>query len=46
MTFFWQVLTLKHAGTELSRSNYVNIMIADALAPYIARSSAAMILTM
>ena len=34
------------AGTELSRFNYVNIMAADVLAPYVARTSAAMILTM
>ena len=36
----------KRAGTELSRFNKVNIMAADALAPYVARTSAAMILTM
>ena len=35
-----------HAGTELSQFNWVNIMAADALAPNIARTSAAMILTM
>ena len=34
------------AGTELTRFNYVNIMAADALAPYVARTSAAMILVM
>ena len=34
------------AGTELSRFNKVNIMAADALAPYVARTSEAMILTM
>ena len=34
------------AGTELTRFNYVNIMAADALAPYVARTSAAMILIM
>ena len=33
-------------GTELSQFNYVNIMAADAMAPYVARTSAAMILTM
>ena len=33
----------KHAGTELSRFNWDNIMAADALAPYVARTSAAMI---
>ena len=33
-------------GTKLSRFNYVNIMAADAMAPYVARTSAAMILTM
>ena len=33
------------AGTELSRFSLVNIMAADALAPYVARTSAAMILT-
>ena len=31
------------AGTELSRFNWVNIMAADALAPYVARTSAATI---
>ena len=36
----------QRAGTELSRFNYVNIMAADALAPYVARTSAAIILTM
>ena len=35
-----------HAGTELIQFNIVNTMVVDALAPYIARSSAAMILTM
>ena len=39
-------LTLNVRGTELSRFNYVNIMAADVLAPYVARTSAAMILTM
>ena len=39
-------LTLNVPGTELSRFKYVNIMAADALAPYVARTSAAMILTM
>ena len=34
-----------HAGTELFQFNLVNIMAADALAPYVARTSAAMILT-
>ena len=34
------------AGTELTRFNKVNIMAADALAPYVARTSAAMILIM
>ena len=34
------------AGTELTRFNYVNIMAAGALAPYVARTSAAMILIM
>ena len=34
------------AGTELTRFNYVNIMAADALAPYVARTSAAIILIM
>ena len=32
------------AGTELIQFNIVNIMVADALAPYVTRSSAAMIL--
>ena len=35
----------QHAGTKLSRFNWVNIMAADALAPYVTRTSAAMILT-
>ena len=35
-----------HAGTELSWYNEANTMAADALAPCVARSSAAMILTM
>ena len=39
-------LTLNMRGTKLSRFNWVNIMDADALAPYVARTSAAMILTM
>ena len=34
------------AGTELSRFHYINIMADDALAPYVARTSAAMILIM
>ena len=34
------------AGTKLSRFNKVNIIAADALAPYIARTSTAMVLTM
>ena len=34
------------AGTELIQFNIVNIMVADALAPRVAMSSAAMILTM
>ena len=36
----------KRAATELTRFNLVNIMAADALAPYVARTSAAIILTM
>ena len=35
---------LKRAGTELSQFNLVNIMAADALTPYVARTSAAMVL--
>ena len=35
----------KRAGTELSRFNKVNIMSADAQAPYVAKTSAAIILT-
>ena len=31
-------------GNELSRFNKVNVMAAEALAPYVARTSAAMIL--
>ena len=34
------------AGTELTRFDKVNIMAADALAPYVARTSAALILIM
>ena len=34
------------AETELSRSNWVNITVDDALAPCVARTSAIMILTM
>ena len=34
------------ARTELTRFNWVNIMAADALAPCVARTSAAMILIM
>ena len=34
------------AGTELTRFNKVNIMAAGALAPYVARTSAALILIM
>ena len=41
----WQINPYR-AGTELTRFNYVNIMAADALAPYVARTSAAMILVM
>ena len=33
------------AGTELSRFNLANIMVAEALAPCVARSSTPMILT-
>ena len=33
-------------GTELSQFNYVNILAADALAPCVARTPAAMILTL
>ena len=48
---FFQILRVQwinpyHAGTELSRFNKVNIMAAGALAPYVAKTSAAMILTM
>ena len=39
-------LSLKRVGTELSQFDLVNIMAADALAPLVARTSAAMILTM
>ena len=34
------------AGTELSRFNYIDIMATDALAPYVAMTSAAVLLTM
>ena len=39
------VFNPQRAGTESSRFNWVNIMAADALAPYVTRTSAAMILT-
>ena len=42
---YWLIINPERAGTQLSRFNYVNIMAADALAPYVARTSAAMILT-
>ena len=48
---YWAELSVKLSATAsdlkymLSRFNYVNIMAADALAPYVARTSAAMILT-
>ena len=32
-----------HAGTELSRFNNINIMVADALAPCVTRTSTPMI---
>ena len=37
---------VRNAGTELSQFNLVNILVADALAPCVTRSSAAMILTL
>ena len=37
---FDTLINPQRAGTELSRLNYVNIMAADALAPYVARTSA------
>ena len=40
------VLTLNMRGTELSQFILVNFMVADALAPSVARASAAMTLTM
>ena len=40
-----QMINPKRAGTELSQFTYVNVMAADAPAPYVARTSAAMILT-
>ena len=36
----------QRAGTELIRFSIVNIMEAGALAPYVARTSASMMLTM
>ena len=42
----WTLINPYRAGTELTRFNYVNIMAADVLAPYVARTSAAMILVM
>ena len=42
----WRILiNYQSAGTELYRFHLVTIMTADALAPYVARTSAAMILT-
>ena len=45
----WDLVRFKFnlycAGIELSKFNEVNIMAADALAPYVARTSAAMLLT-
>ena len=37
---------MERAGAELVRFNVVYVMVADALAPYVARTSAPMILTM
>ena len=48
---FWIMLTLENPltlnmrWTELSRFNWVNIMVVDALAPCVARTSTPMILT-
>ena len=46
--FGWHVINVNpyRAGTELIQFNIVNIMVADALAPSVARTSAPMILTM
>ena len=46
--YCWKVTPLinpQRVGTELSRLNEVNVMAVDALAPYVARTSAAMLLT-
>ena len=40
-----RIINPQRAGTELSRFNQVNVISADALAPYVARTSAAMTLT-
>ena len=42
----WGDINPYRAGTELTQFNKVNIMAADALAPYVARTSAALILIM
>ena len=43
-TIIIKYLNPQRAGTELTRFNYVNIMVADALAPCVARTLAAMVL--
>ena len=43
-TYILLVVNPQRVGTALSRFNYVNIIAADALAPYVDRTSAAMIL--
>ena len=43
-TYISLVVDPQRVGTGLSRFNYVNIIAADALAPYVARTSAAIIL--
>ena len=41
-----KILDVYGAETGIFQSNQVNIMVADALAPYVARSSATMVLIM
>ena len=39
------IVNPEREGTKLSRFNWVNIMAADALAPYVAKTSETVILT-
>ena len=46
LSIYYKVVNPYHAGTELFRFNMVKIMVVDALAPCMTRTSAPMILTM